>query len=282
MMAGIEPEVVRTTGPGSATGLAAAAADRGAGLVLVCGGDGTINEVVNGLARREVALGILPGGTANIIGKELGLPHNPRRAARELPTWRPRRIALGLATWPAAPSGSAAGQERRYFLSVAGIGFDAYIVHRLTWRFKLAMGVVAYGVEGVRQALRYRFPVFNCRIDGRDARATFAVAHRTRCYAGWLHLAPTANLFEDRLAVCVFKSPNRLRYVRYAVAVVLRRHLQLRDVELVDGRKVECAPAEKQSSIYFQLDGELAGQLPVTLEVVPDALTLLVPPSAET
>jgi len=97
--AGIAVELAATAGPGGACELAAAAAQRGDELVVVCGGDGTINEAVNGLAYSQTRLAILPGGTANIIAKELGLPHNLLRAARELRRWRPRVVPLGLATW---------------------------------------------------------------------------------------------------------------------------------------------------------------------------------------
>src|SRR5437879_9236811 len=129
-------------------------AQRGETVILVCGGDGTINEVINGLVPGEATLGILPGGTANIIAKELGLPHDPVRAALELPNWRPRLIALGRVTWPAAPAGPtqdrSAGQ--RYFLSVSGVGFDAYVVYKLSAAFKMSLGVVAYVAEEIGRA----------------------------------------------------------------------------------------------------------------------------------
>jgi diacylglycerol kinase family enzyme len=265
-------------------------------LILVCGGDGTINEVINGIAPGDASLGILPGGTANIAAKELGLPHDPVQAAREFSTWRPRRIALGLARLSATPDPSGRGpllqqakgdggetpplqEHRRYFLSVAGVGFDAYVVHRLSPAFKLSAGVMAYIVEALRQTWRYPFPRFRCSADGREFHATFAVVHRTSRYAGWFHLAPNANLFEDKLSLCAFHSNRRSRYFVYAAAALARRHRRLHDVELVEDRKVECVAAEPGTRIYIELDGELAGRLPASFEVIPDALTLLVPDS---
>jgi diacylglycerol kinase (ATP) len=272
--AGIAARLVRTSGPGTARQLACAAVAEGTGLVIVCGGDGTINEVINGVAPSKTALGILPGGTANIIAKELRLPHHPVRAARQLSCWQPRRIALGRVVW--VNSELMAGNSQRFFLSVAGIGFDAYIVYKLSIAFKMSLGVVAYGWEAIRQALRYRFPVFICQADGQEGHATFAVVHRTRLYAGWFHLAPTANLFEPRFSLCLFKSRRRQRYFLYAAAAIARQHLRLRDVELVDVQRVVCT-GEGQATIHFELDGELVGRLPATFEIVPDALTLLVP-----
>lgn len=265
--------VARTSGPGMAGDLARAATEAGTGLIAVCGGDGTINEVVNGLARSPTALAILPGGTANIAARELHLPLDPIRAARELVRSSPHRIALGVARWMAEPNVPA----QRYFLSVAGAGFDAYVLHKLSFAFKLSFGVAAYVWEGLRQTVRYSFPLFGCDVDGRRFEGTLGIVHRTSLYAGWLHLAPEASLFEDRLTLCLFKSRSRARYPVYAAAVLARQHARLRDVELIAGRKVVCKPAESGPPIYFELDGELAGALPVTFEVAPDALTLLVP-----
>lgn len=272
--AGITARLVRTSGPGTARHLACAAVAEGTSLVIVCGGDGTINEVVNGVAPSQVPVGILPGGTANITAKELGLPHDPVRAARQISRWQPRRIALGSVVW--ANGDPTAGHGRRFFLSVAGIGFDAYIVYRLSTAFKMSLGVVAYAWEAVRQALRYGFPAFRCQADGQERCATFAVVHRTQLYAGWFRLAPTANLFESQFALCLFKSRRRERYFLYAAAAVVHQHLRLRDVELVRAERVVCT-SEAQATIRFELDGELVGRLPATFEVVPDALTLLVP-----
>lgn len=273
--AGMEVTLAPTTGPGVARDLAREAVRQGVELVLVCGGDGTVNEAINGVAPGETVLGILPGGTANIIGKELRLPHHPVRAARQISSWKLRRIALGQASWLDArnPSGIAG----RYFISVAGIGFDAYIIHKLTWSFKISWGVAAYVVEALRQAWRYSFPRFVCETESGNRRATFAVIHRTGHYAGWLPLAPAANLFEPEFQTCLFTSTGRARYFLYAVAVLLRQHLRLPDVELVRGRRVQCSGEEPDSPIFFELDGELVGQLPATFEIVPDALTLLAP-----
>ena len=271
---GIAAKVVPTTGPNTAVELARTAAAQGDELVLVCGGDGTINEVINGLAQTPTTLGILPGGTANIFAKELGLPHHPVRAARELGQWVPRRIALGRAITEKNGGGPSA---IRYFLSLAGVGFDAYIVNKLTWDFKRGWGVLAYVWEAIRQALRYPYPPFVCRLNERELPATFAVVQRTTRYAGWLRLAPGADIFAPRFEVCVFKSRNWLRYSFYAAAVVLRQHHRLKDFEVVPAQRVECSPATLGDRVYFELDGELAGQLPATFEIVPDALTVLVP-----
>ena len=267
-------QLVPTTAPDTARELARDAVAGGEELIVVCGGDGTINEVINGITPGKATLGILPGGTANIFAKELGLPHDPVRAARELPNWVPRRIALGRAIWP---NGKGAKSESRFFLSLTGVGFDAHIVRMLSLDFKRDWGVIAYVWEAVRQALRYPFHSFVCRVDSRELQATFALVQRTERYAGWLHMAPGADIFEPHFSLCVFKSPHWWRYFLYSAAVIARQHFRLADVELVKTQKLDCSPVMTGTRIDFELDGELAGQLPATFEIVPDALTVLMP-----
>ena len=280
---GIEVEVSPTAGPGAASELAKEAAKKGVDIVLVCGGDGTINEVINGLAGSRVSLGLLPGGIANILARDMGLPLNPVRAATELSRWLPRRIPLGKATWcteKASINISPAEKEQaiRYFMTVAGIGFDAHVVYRLSPEMKMSWGVTGYIVEALRQAFHYPFQSFSCRMDGGPDRiATFAAVQRARNYGGWLHLTPGARFFDDRFTLCLFKSQNRARYFLYAGLVLARQHFQLGDVELVETRKLCCAAQVAGEAIRFELDGELVGMLPATFEIVPDALTLLVP-----
>jgi diacylglycerol kinase family enzyme len=250
---------------------------------LVCGGDGTINEVINGLAGSQVALGLLPGGTANILARDMGLPLNPVRAATELSRWSPRRIPLGKATWwiaKASINGAPAekGQAIRYFMTVAGIGFDAHVVYKLSPQMKSSWGVTGYIMEALRQVFRYPFQGICCRTDGGPDRiATFAAVQRAGNYGGWLHLTPDARFFDERFTLCLFKSHNRARYFLYAGLVLAHQHFHLGDVELVETHKLCCAAQVAGETIRFELDGEPVGTLPATFEIVPDALTLLVP-----
>jgi diacylglycerol kinase (ATP) len=277
--AGLDVKLAATPGPGMARQMALAAATDGVDVVLVCGGDGTINEVINGLAPSHVPLGILPGGTANILAHELQLPMNPVRAARQFVRWTPCRIALGRARWMETPLAGNTPEQTicRYYITVAGVGFDAEIVYKLSAWLKKYLGVTGYVIESFRQLVSYSFPRFSCCLDGIERQSTFAVIQRTRLYAGWLQLAPTADLFGLKLAVCSFRSRRRLRYLIYALGVLARQHSRLRGVTLDQCTEVVCKPAEPSATIRFELDGELAGTIPATFEVVPDALTVLVP-----
>jgi len=280
--AGLEISVIATEGTGDAGEVAHQAAYQGTDLIIVCGGDGTLNEVINGVVGAPVTVAILPGGTANMAAKELGLPHDPVRAANRLVHWIPRKVALGRACWQEREESlpGLAETKVRYFLSVGGIGFDAYVVYKLANDFKFSWGVAAYVVEAVRQALRYEFPAMECTLDGRTLQCTFAVVNHTRRYAGWLNLAPHATFFDNSFEVCLFEGRRSARYFAYAAMVLAGQHLRLPDVQLLKGTKISCAAVEQEQVIYFELDGELAGRLPASFEIVPEALTLLVPPPA--
>ena len=272
--AGISAELCFTSNPGDGKQLASNAVKDGFDLVIVCGGDGTINEVANGLATCQVPLAVLPGGTANIVAKELGLPGRIIKAARRLPSWRPCRVPLGCATWE--ESGSL---RQRYFLAVAGIGFDAHIISQLDVAMKQRMGVAAYCWEAVQQVFRYNFPRFQCAVNGSTASPTFAVVQRSSRYAGWLKLARPHSIGEPGFSCCLFEGSTPRRYLRYALGVLSRSHRWLGDVRFLNGSSIRCTSEKPEDPIYFELDGELAGQIPVTFSIIPDALTLLAPES---
>ncbi len=269
---GLEVNVQQTTGPGSAHFLASQAVAAGTDLIVVYGGDGTINDVANALAEGPVPLGVLPGGTANIAAKELGLPEDPVEAAARIAEWTSKPIALGRATWT-----REGRQQQRFFLSVAGVGFDAHVIRQLSLAAKAEYGVAAYVLEALRQFFIYRYPSFACSADGVVADATLAVAQRSRRYAGWLQVAPGANFLTSKLASCMFLGKGFGSYVAYGFAVLLGQHMHLPDVHLAASDRMVCKPKEPGSVIDFELDGELVGQLPAVFDVVPDALTLVAP-----
>src|ERR1700682_3469333 len=186
--AGIETELQSTTAPGEATGLARRAVEQLRHLVAVCGGDGTVNEAVNGLACSQVPLAVLPAGTANVLAKELSLPWNLPRAAEHIVRAKYRRIALGLAI-PEESSG-----EPRYFLSVAGAGPDGALVAAVRPEVKLKSGIIAYWQEGFRQLTRYDFPRFRVTTGDTTIDATLVIVGRTKHYGGPFKITTQADL----------------------------------------------------------------------------------------
>ena len=264
---GISVEAAPTTGPGTASGMVCGAIDRGADLILAAGGDGTINEVVNGMAGSNVPLGILPAGTANVLATELRMAKTIERAAAGLGDCIEERVALGLLSRP--------GSAPRYFLLMAGVGLDADIIYRLHAGMKGMLGKGAYWITGFSRLGR-RLAEFTLEADGREFRTSFALASRVRNYGGDLEIARTASLLEDEFEMVLFEGASSFRFLAYMLAVVAGRHQNMRGVTILRTREAAFRCPE-DSRIHVQVDGEYAGRLPARVEIVPNALTLLVP-----
>ena len=271
---GIEAELAETTGPGHATEIAQQAVRDHRQLVIACGGDGTLNEVVNGLANysngHRVPLALLPGGTANILAKELDLPWDIPRAARRLIHGEVREIALGLAT-PAEQPG-----RKRYFLSVAGGGPDGMIVYSVDLGLKARVGILAYWWQGAREVLRYTFPRFRVRTGDRELEATLVVVGRTKNYGGPFKITDQADLFEDRFEVMALTTQSGLRYLSYLPTLWMGNLRREEGVHFWKAEALVCEPLDS-SPVYAQVDGEPLARLPIEFSIVPRALKLLVP-----
>lgn len=278
--AGIQTELAATTCAGNAVDLARQA--QGAtDLVIVCGGDGTINEVANGLALGRTPMAILPAGTANILAKELGVPWNVPAAARLIPHAHYRRIALGAIDY-LAPEGGAAGDAPgvRYFMCVAGAGPDGALVRSLPHDVKHHTGQFAYSLEGFRQLVLYRFPAFRVD-DGRGAsQARLLVIGRTKHYGGPFRITTEAGLFQDSFELMAANSRNPLRYVMWLPKLYFGRLRRDSRIRFWKAKEFTCI-AENSAAVYAQADGEPIGGLPLRFRIVPDALTICVPATIE-
>jgi diacylglycerol kinase (ATP) len=266
---GIAMEAIPTTGPGTAAYIAREAVDRGADLIVAAGGDGTINEIVNGMVGSKVPLAILPAGTANVLANELGIGKSMERAAESLLNCVPERVALGVLS-------TAMGDAPRYFLLMAGAGLDAEIVYHLNQGLKDAFGKVAYWISGLSRFGR-RLPEFTVETEGKSYRASFALVSRVRNYGGDLEIARSISLLDDDFEVVLFEGTSTWPYTKYMLGVLARRISGMRGVTILRTRKALFSGAE-HGKAYVQVDGESAGGIPASVEIAPAALTLLVPP----
>lgn len=267
---GIETELVCTDAPGAGTILARQAARDRRHLVIVCGGDGTVNEVVNGLAGSEVPLALLPAGTANVLAKELVLPWSLEKAAALLARSQLRRIALGLVT---TENGQRQG---RYFLSVGGAGPDAAIINGVNPTLKKHSGTWAYWAEGFRQLTQYSFPRFRATAGDRTIEATLIVVGRTKHYGGPFRITTEADLHDNQFEVMLCTARGPFTYLGYLPLLWAGQLRQARQAHFLKTVLVRCEPLDS-APVYVQVDGEPAGRLPAEFRIVPDALTLLVP-----
>ena len=273
---GIQSELAETTGPGHATEIAQRAASEGRGLVIACGGDGTLNEVINGLAAQQnghrVPLALLPGGTANILAKELDLPWDIPSAAEKLVRGTVKEIALGLATPLEQP------EKKKYFLSVAGAGPDGMIVYSLDLDLKARIGILSYWWEGARAIFRYNFPHFRIVSGGQKLDASLALVGRTKNFGGPFKITTGADLFEDQFEIMALSTQSGFRYLSYLPSLWTGNLRGTEGVHFHKSDTVICEPLDDKP-IYAQVDGELLARLPVEFKIVPRALKLLVPGS---
>ena len=257
-----------TAGPRSADSLAREALRGNPDMILVAGGDGTLNEAINGVVPSVIPVGIVPMGTANVLGCELGIARRLETAVRLIPKCLPERVAVGRLC-------NAEGEER-YFLLMAGVGLDAMIVYDISASLKAATGKLAYWLGGFSHLTR-PLRQFQTNVNGTTVKCGFALASRVRNYGGDLEIASGASLLENHFETVLFRGRNPIRYMVYFLAVAGRVLPRIPGISIEKATRMDFTRHEDRR-IYVQVDGEFAGHLPASVEIVPDALTLLVPP----
>ncbi len=260
--AGCRVELAATGGPGDARRIAARAAASGFDLVVAAGGDGTAHEAANGLVGTGVALGLAPAGTMNLLARVLGLPLDPAQAVA--------RIVDGYAPLAMKP-GSAAG---RNFLLMAGAGFDAWVLREL---LRGVHGKIGFGdyVRGAVRGLRtFPFPRLTVDHDGGRVTAHTVIAGRAPLYGGFLRPTPNVRLSVDRLELCAFEG-GATRLAAIVPRLFSGAHAGCDGVTLVPARHIGVAASI--DDVPYQLDGELAGTLPVAIGLSAEVLVLATP-----
>lgn len=275
---GAEVEIVATDAPRSAGKLAVCAIANGADLIVVAGGDGTINEATEGVAGTDVPLAILPAGTANVLASEMRVSTHLGKEAEALLSYPAERISTGRI--------HSRDEDPRSFLLMAGAGLDAHIVYSLNYSLKRRLGKVAYWLAGFSQVGR-TFPEFSVRVvdrengaqenGAREYQASFALISKVRNYGGDLEIAREVSLLDDEFEVVLFRGKESWRYVKYLAGVAMQRLKGMKGVTVLRTREVEMSQAG-DDRVFLQVDGEFAGHLPARVEIVPSSLNLLIPP----
>lgn len=289
---GIAGDVRRHFGPfncafteasGDAVHIARREAEAGRQFIIACGGDGTISEVANGilLSGADAEFGLLPSGTGGDLRRTLGIPARPRDAALALREGRARRMDVGRVTF----SGKAES-ETKFFLNVASFGMGGEVIKQVKDNALLKQGggralggKVSFAVAALGAALDFENPTVAVRLDGQPefqlTVTNFCVAN-ARYFGGGMKIAPEANLADGLLDVVAIGDMDRLRVLSNAYRVYLGAHLGLRDVHHARARSVT-ARAVSSRDVELEIDGELAGALPATFEILPRALRIRCP-----
>ena len=242
---------MRTTGaPGDARLLARQAAEEGFRVVVAAGGDGTINEVVNGLVGTDAVLGILPVGTMNVFAAELGLPTAIDQAWAVIRERHTRHVDLVRA-------------NEQYFVQLAGVGLDAQVVQATSRTLKKNFGPLSYLISAAQIAAR-RPPQLIIEHDNVRQEGSFVLIGNGRYYGGPVAFFKDARIDDGKLDVLIFKNLGYLDIARYLGTILMGSHTDLADVEYFQTRQVHVS---SDQDVPVEVDGEVVTQLPVTFRI---------------
>jgi diacylglycerol kinase (ATP) len=260
-----------TLAAGNARALAAEAVGEGFDLIVAAGGDGTVNEVLNGIgdvpdAFARVRLGVLPLGTVNVLALELGIPPNLSAACELLHSGRERIVDLPQIQF-------AGNTSPRLFTQMAGIGWDARAVELVDWSLKKKIGKFAYVAAGLR-AMRERLPMITVSDGAQSLSGQLIIIGNGRFYGGRWALCPQAAWDDGLLEVTVFQRSTFGALLRGASAILLNRLHTLGGVQFLRAPELTLSSA---SPAPVQVDGEYAGTTPARCSLRPRTLRLWVP-----
>ena len=252
-----------TTAPGDARAVAERAVAEGFTTIVAAGGDGTVNDVVNGIAGSDLTLGILPVGTMNVFAAELGIPGDLDAAWAVIRAGHTRRVDLARA-------------NGRYFVQLAGVGLDAQVVQETSRNFKRNFGPLSYVISAAQIAAR-KPPRLLVEADGVEREGSFVLIGNGRYYGGPVAVFKDARIDDGLLDVLIFKNLGYLDIARYLGTIFMGKHTDLADVEYFQTKK---AAVRSDDDVPVEVDGEVISQLPITFRISSRKLRVLVPAAA--
>lgn len=262
---GAEVDLSLTLARGDARKAAAQALSEGYDRVVAAGGDGTLNEVVNGIASPALPIAFLPLGTVNVFALEAGIPRELDAACALAVAGRPRPITLGRV-------------NDEFFLLMVSSGWDAEAVAHVRAGLKKWIGRLAYAVSALEILCKKApAPLLLVTEDGRQRRGFGVVVSNCRYYGGRYVVTPEASMFHDQLEVCLLRQGGRLGALKFALALVLKRPLREPLVEFLRLSSLQLQGA----ALPTQVDGDAGVPLPVKIEAVPQAIRMILPDSCK-
>ena len=254
-----------TSHAGEAEALARRAAEEGFARIIAAGGDGTVNQVVNGLAGRNAALGLLPMGTVNVFAMELGLPsHNLELCWGIIEAANMRLVDL--------PSANG-----KYFVQLAGVGLDAQVVKETSLASKRSFGPLSYLISAAQIAARQPPKLYIESESGSVGEGSFVLIGNGRLYGGPFPFFKRAIIDDGLFDVVVFKRLGYLEIIKYLQDVIFSSEIRAPEIEYFQTRHLRIT---SEQDVPLELDGELASHCPVEFQIQQKALRVLAPPPA--
>ena len=268
-----ECELKLTAAAGDARRFATIAIQDGFDTIIAAGGDGTLNEVLNGIGDApegfaRVRLGVLPLGTINVFARELKIPTKPEAAWQILRRGKEMTIDL-----PRIEFNHGGKPQSIYFAQLAGAGLDARAIQLVSWSLKKRLGPLAYVFAGLR-AMRENHPTLSISDGVSQFSGQLVLAGNGRLYGGNFHVFPQAALTDGLIEVCIFPRVNWLVLIRCGISLLLTGKLPENSVTRLRAESFELTGP---SSVWTEVDGELASPLPASFTILPATLRVLVP-----
>ena len=260
--AGNVVDVEVTPQPGNGIDAARRAATEGYEIVVGCGGDGTLREMVCGLVGSGVTLGIIPLGTANVIAMDLGIPRNPMKACRTILEGTVRRIDIGRC-------------GENHFILAGGVGFEGEVIARTNLELKSKVRNLAYIYAGVKHTLKFKPKEYLVEADGFSGKVNaIAIAICNSYRYGGYRLKRGISMTDGLFDVCVIKGKSPLDPLRIALSVIYRRGIPRRNLLTFKSRYVKITSLEEG---IVHSDGDVVGKLPAEFEVIEREFPVIVP-----
>ena len=263
--AGHEVTVHLTEKRGDAEEFARNASQGDISFLLAAGGDGTFNEVMNGIANTNTRMAILPMGTTNVLAKELGVPENAVGAVHAALTGTEHTVSLGSITFSQRSS-----LITRYFCLMAGIGFDGEAVYGINTAVKKYWGKGAYILSGLKALAVYSPGELTFVGNGQTFKGYSAIIGKASRYGGDFRITPDARLVNPELYAFIMHGKRRMDILRYAGGIVMGSHLGFSDITYLKTDSVQV-----EGTAHVQIDGDYLGTTPATITVVPGAIKLI-------
>ena len=263
---GFDTKTLLTEKSSDATHLASEAVREKPYAIIAAGGDGTINEVINGMVKSDVPLAILPLGTTNVLAKELGIPEEFTRALNTAVSKPARTVSLGKIQWNLDTD----SEGSRYFCHMAGIGFDGKAVRDVNESIKKKSGKAAYILSGIKNFLHYAPNQLFYNIDGKEYTGFSSITGKASKYGGNFKITPDADLSEPYLYTCIFKGNKPRDLLRYVFKVMTGRLFDEGDIVYLKSTSVEIL-----GTAHIQIDGDYLGVTPAKITVEKDALQII-------
>ncbi len=232
-------------------------------IIVIMGGDGTINEVLNGLRNWKTRLGIIPIGTANVLAKELKIPFDVMSACEVITQENELKLDLGK-------------NEKGYFVLIAGVGLDATIVKDLSTRRNGNISYASYTIPIIKNLLGYKYPKLSVKVDGKliENNAGLVFVGNTKSYGGPIEVTSYAKANDGTFDVCIVKIKSRLSILILMWNALMRTLPESKDVKYIKGKIVSIT---SDLRVPYQMDGDFAGYVPTIFEIIPNVAPILVP-----